>query len=377
MNTAEKKITQARVSMLFDHPFYGYLAMGLLLVEDNKMDMKTMATDGKHLYFDPKFVEATGVLELQGVIAHELCHCFLNHIPRRKNRLPKKWNYAIDYAANELVLKEFPLPKGILYDVKYAAMHAEQIYNVIDDPNEDDGPGTLDSHGKFDQWGEGEDDDPNGDGAAGSGTEQQWQEAVAQAATQARMRGNLPAHIAELVKGILHPKLDWRTYLQDYIISQAMNDFQTFPPNKRHLYRGFYLPSVTGQEIKIGVAVDTSGSCYGELPLFLGEVHGIVEAYAEYTIHLMTNDAKVHQKWELHAMDEIPSILMGGGGTDFRPVFEEMDKIDDITSVVFFTDLDGTFPKHAPTRYGVIWVATSELPAPFGTVIRYPMMKDS
>ena len=134
LTPAEKKITQARVSMLMDHPFYGYLAMGLLLVQDDEMDMKTMATDGRHLYYDGKFVEETGLPELQGVIAHELAHCFLNQIPRRLNRLPKKWNYAIDYATNELVLKEFPLPKGVLYDAKYADMHAEQIYNVIPDP---------------------------------------------------------------------------------------------------------------------------------------------------------------------------------------------------------------------------------------------------
>lgn len=368
---AAKKIVQARVSMLFDHPFYGYLAMGLELQEKSDMQVKTMGTDGRHLFYHPDFVANTSLPELMGVIAHELAHCFLNHIGREGSRVHERWNVACDYAVNDLVLKEFPLPKGVLHDPQYADMHSEAIYNHLPaDKDGSGGQGTLDSH---EEWGKLPGDGDGKDGNTQGGMEQQWREAVAQAANQARARGNLPAHLSEVVGEILQPKLDWRAYLTDYIVSQARNDYRFMPANKHHIYRGIYLPSLTGQEISIGVAIDTSGSTYGERGAFLGELHGICEAYAEYTIHLMTNDAQVHQKWELHAMDPIPDILSGGGGTDFRPVFEEMDKIDGITSVVFFTDLDGEFPQHAPTGYGVIWVATSDLKAPFGTVIRYPM----
>ena len=364
--------------MLFDAPFYGYLAMGLVLKEDKTLKIPTMATDGRNLYYDPKFVEDTPLAELQGCLAHELAHCFLNHIPRRLNRLPEKWNYAIDYAANELVLKEFLLPKGVLYDKKFADMHAEAIYNHIPDPDEDGGGGTLDSHEKFDDWGKGDGEgDGEGQGDDGSGIEQEWREAVAQAANQARARGKLPSHLAQAVGDLLQPKLDWKSILREMITSCAKNDFRLMPPNKKHLYRNIYLPGITGEEISIAVAIDTSGSISDEdMKAFLSEVKGICDTYAEYTIYLMTGDAEIHQKWELHPMDPLPNILEGRGGTDFRPAFKEAEKLDNITSLVYLTDLDGTMPEKAPYRFSTIWVATSNLKAPFGMVIRYPKMKD-
>ncbi|MBD3793273.1 MAG: hypothetical protein IE889_03805 [Campylobacterales bacterium] len=38
-----------------------------------------------------------------------------------------------------------------------------------------------------------------------------------------------------------------------------------FPPSKKHLYRGMALPSVTGEELKINVAIDTSASIDDQL----------------------------------------------------------------------------------------------------------------
>jgi predicted metal-dependent peptidase len=51
--------------------------------------------------------------------------------------------------------------------------------------------------------------------------------------------------------------------------------------------------------------------------------------------------------------------LRGGGGTDFRPVFEYADNLRDPPSVVvFFTDGYGPAPTTAPTGYGTVWMIT-------------------
>ena len=124
----------------------------------------------------------------------------------------------------------------------------------------------------------------------------------------------------------------------------------------------------------IAVGIDTSGSIGDDdIRTFLSEVKGICDAYEEYTIHLFFADAAIQKKFELHSFDELPTIAPGRGGTDFRPVIEEAVKLD-ITSIVYFTDLFGSFPDHEP-NIPVIWVSTSGNSAkpPWGSLIEYPM----
>jgi len=244
---------------------------------------------------------------------------------------------------------------------------------------------TLDSHVEWDGWGnggkdgEGKDKDKDKDGHPGQGEmekrmedfDQQWQERVAQAATQARMQGKLPAHLEELVGDILQPKLNWKAILRDMITSCAKSDYRLFPCNKKHLWRGIYLPGITGEEIRIAVAVDSSGSISDtEIQEFLSEIKGICDSYDDYTIYLYVCDAQIHQTFELHPFEELPKTVQGRGGTSFVPPIKEAEKLDGISSLVYFTDLYGDFPKEPP--FSVIWVATTDAEAPWGYVIRYP-----
>jgi predicted metal-dependent peptidase len=296
---------------------------------------------------------------------------------------------AADYATNALVLKEFKLPAGCLQDPQYNDKSAEWIYGNLP-MSKTKGLNTLDDHsgwknfGKGDGKGNGKDD--KGDASGGQGgtnpadtdpptdLEQEWAQRVAIAATQAKVQGKLPAHLESLIGELLQPKLDWKSLLQDRISSCAKNDFRLSPNNKKHLYRGIYLPSIGGEEINIAVGIDTSGSIGDEdIRTFLSEVKGICDAYEEYTIHLFFADAAIQKKFELHSFDELPTIAPGRGGTDFRPVIEEASKLD-ITSIVYFTDGYGSFPDHEP-NIPVIWVSTSNggVKYPWGSVIEYPM----
>ena len=58
--------------------------------------------------------------------------------------------------------------------------------------------------------------------------------------------------------------------------------------------------------------------------------------------------------------------LKGGGGTDFRAVFEYVEQnLYDTNLLLYFTDLDGIFPKEEPL-YDVVWIASQEGDIPFG-----------
>jgi len=363
----------------FDHPFFGSLALNLEPVEMPSMKPPTMGTDGTHLFYHPDFVKNTPIAQLTGVIAHEIGHCILKHLPRCQGRELKRWNVACDLAVNPLILKEFQLPPGVLQDPQYYDKSAEWIYSNLPVKKGDKGggEGTLDSHEEWKNWGKGDGKGKGGDGKDGpvegdaDGLEQEWNNRVAMAATQARVQGKLPAHLESVIGNLLQPKLDWKSLLQDRISSCAKNDFRLTPANKKHLYRGFYLPSIGGEEINIAVGVDDSGSISdGEITEFLSEVKGICDAYEEFTIHLFIADATIHQRFELHSFDTLPKVVTGRGGTDFRPVITEAEKLD-ITSLVYFSDLYGKFPDKEP-RVPVIWVSTSDVKPPWGSLIVYP-----
>lgn len=393
-----KKIIRARVGMMMDTPFFGHIIMQLPLVRvENDPFMTTMGTDGYHLFYSPEFIERTPDEHLRAILAHEVGHLMLNHLTRRNERHFEKWNIACDFAVNALIEKDgtFVLPENRLLNHEFGDNTAEWIYSHLPDPPPcEDGVVviiTMDSHSEWekgDGGGKGEGDEEKGNGSGGKGEgntdskdgenngdgdlETRVRELVAQAATSARMKGQLPAHIAELVQGILQPKLDWKAILQDMIVSCAKSDFSLFPCNKKHLYRGFILPGITGSEIKVAVVIDTSGSIDNkEMQAFMAEIKGICDAYDDYTIYLRTCDTVINQKWELHPFDPIPDMWEGRGGTDFREALEEAANLD-ITSLVYLTDGYGDFPDKEP-RYPVIWVSTTDHPYPWGQVIRLPI----
>ena len=360
-----KKITQARVAMLFSHPFFGYLAISLEPKEKTDLKPPTMATDGTHLFYHPDFVNNTPFKQLQGVIAHEIGHVILNHLSRHQGREAKRWNVAADYTDNYIVAQEFELPDNVLRNPDYDNKSAEFIYNdlpvqVVEMP-------TLDSHDGWGDWGKDADgkDDPSMEG--------RWQEAVAQAATQARMQGKLPAHLEAIVGEILQPKLDWKSILRDLVTSSAKTDYRLFPSNKKHIHRGFYLPGITGTTIDIAFAIDTSGSIPdAEIQQALSEVVGICESYDDYTIYLYECDAAIQKKIELRPGDPVPMVVSGRGGTDFRPVFEDIQNSQlPISSLVYMTDLYGSFPDREP-EFATVWLVTTEGNPPWGYTVRYP-----
>jgi len=315
-----------------------------------------------------------------------------------------------DFADNELIVQDmssYPgaklrieLPNGCLIPgvnppgtADFEGKDAEYIYaHLPDDGGGSGGVGdssgqTVDSHEEWSQWGKGDGEcDSKGDGNEKDGQsqdgqddqdssgnmEQEWRGHVAAAATAARMAGKFPGHVEALVGTLLQPKLDWRTILRDMITSAVKSDFQLFPPNKKHLWRGFYLPSLTGESLNIACAIDTSGSISNDdMRDFLTEVKGICDTYSDYTLYLRAGDTHITQKWEIHPFDPLPKMLNGRGGTDYHEFFEEAATLP-ISCLVVLTDMypNNGFPKQP--FYPVIWVATSDVKAPYGQHIRLP-----
>jgi len=135
MNTpktdAELTLTKARTRLLKKLVFFGQLALKLGLQESTQT--QTMATDGKHIYYNPAWVETVSVLMLAGVILHEVLHVIFMHPLRRGGRNHERWNIACDLAINPIIVRHgFELPEGALDEWQYHSMTAEQIYKQLD-----------------------------------------------------------------------------------------------------------------------------------------------------------------------------------------------------------------------------------------------------
>jgi len=139
------------------------------------------------------------------------------------------------------------------------------------------------------------------------------------------MVGKVPAGIERHVEAVLKPKIDWKKVLRDSILPMIPQDYTYLKPSRRGLSTGVHLPSVAkGRYLEALVAVDTSGSISGqELNQFLSEIQWIARNFP-IRITLLSVDADIHDKIELRYFADVQKItgLRGGGGTDFRPVFD-------------------------------------------------------
>ena len=70
------------------------------------LNMPTAATDGKRLYWNPKFVLKQSLIGLRIICGHEAWHALYLHPQRRGSRLPKLWNIAVDYIVNGTCMED-------------------------------------------------------------------------------------------------------------------------------------------------------------------------------------------------------------------------------------------------------------------------------
>jgi predicted metal-dependent peptidase len=391
------RIQKARTALLLDHPFFGTLLFRL--GGRPRSSIATMATDGVSLYFNPEFVEKLSSAELIGTLAHEVMHPALQHHTRRAGRSPKRWNMACDYAINPMLLDAgLTLPQDVLYEARFVDMSAEEIYNLLEaeeNNSSQDQDGDAGDQGENAQAGEepsfsNEDTDTpqvprtaggigqvldaatdNLDGASVEEQAREWQMAVQQAENVARLAGKMPADAIRSLEASKAANVDWRELLRRAWSETIPADYSWTRPNRRHIWSGVYLPGITSEGVgEVAIAVDCSGSIHArQLGLFEAEVRSILAGQQPQLVHVLYFDAEVHRHETYRAGQPIHLTPVGGGGTDFRPCFRWLEeKGIHPQTLVFLTDLWGTFPENAPA-YPVIWASTETRPVPFGQVI--------
>lgn len=387
---------QEAIEMVADkEPMLTAIVTGLIPKSDPAVP--TLGTDGEYLYYNQKFLDSLSKEEAAAVVLHEGLHCAFLHMWRRGKRETFKWNIATDFAINGMVNESFRLPKGCLLDPKYFGKSAENIYDLL--PASKNKQQSWCDKGEWEKEGKKEEKKQSvGDKikdafkSESQKRREEWEKKMKSEKMKDKWEriykktmldnyGSMPDSIQRVVeKSHYVPLVDW-TPLVSNILSEDSTDYSFSIPDRRYLDSGFVLPDLYSiDKIKdVIFAYDTSGSISAnDLRAFYMETLNLFSNFPTLTGWTAVCDAYLHRFSELNPRQTQADFgFMGGGGTDFNPVFNEIKKRDLKPKAVFyFTDTEGSFPRQAP-EYPVYWLVRSQidqdfsLDVPFGEVIRF------
>lgn len=172
--------------------------------------------------------------------------------------------------------------------------------------------------------------------------------------------------------------IPWQSVLPIWLSQQAYQRWQFNRPARRQA-APFILPRLGGRQLQVVLAIDISGSIAPEwIGQFLNEIDQL-RSQLPLQLRLITCDNRIHRDERLFGITRWIAV-QGGGGTDFRPVFERLQGDATVDALIYCTDLAGQFPRQTP-RFPVFWLVPRSLwqprsgsanglkPPPFGQVL--------
>ena len=253
---------------------------------------------------------------------------------------------------------------------KLSGQFDKHSYNDDDLSAEEDEDGKNKGKGKgpCDQWGEVGYDEDFQPGIPADAAERMREAAIAAAQAYAREHGDLPAGVESLVGKLNKPEISWREYLSQFVSQSYGGKRQWCPPARRHLYNDMYFQSRRSERIRGVVAIDTSGSCMGDLPKFFGELKGLIDSFGSYELTVIQADAAVDHvemyndtdnPLELEDVSDIKAY--GGGGTDYGPVFQYIeDNGLDPDFLIYLGDGYASMSYDKQPKFPVMWLITKD-----------------
>jgi len=362
----QELLTKAKSQLTLQHPYFGMLASRLK--HEPKESIPTYASNGVRFIYNPTFMEQRTLQEIMFILTNSVMHHILAHQQRRLNRKGPLWQLATDYAINNLLENSgLHIPQGANYNSEYKKMFAEEIYELLKEEYFSGIEGAFDDE-ELEQKEESIfANTQNIEEELSPEDESNWEYAASVSKEVAQKKSAMPSGMERLAKKVKANDVDWRFELYNAVNRHMRNNYAFMPPNKKHIYRGFALPSLTSDTLSLCVAVDTSGSIDDELlAAFMAEFKSIMQNFPSVKIELIIADARVHAHYTFQGGEKMDFALKGGGGTDYRPTFEYIEaNLPMNTMLLYFTDGDGWFPKYPP-NYEVLWALSRKAKVPFG-----------
>ena len=419
-----KRLLLSRMRILCNNGFYGLLLMHMIYSIDENCE--TAATDGRRIFFGPKFLDELNDSELDFIMMHEILHAVLQHCLRQGDRDNEQFNIACDIVVNSnILLSENMNLKSITLKKYGESMHlapdgkegyeytAEQIYGML--------PPSL-SNGKpkpalTGALGDNNDDEQDGDakGSAlgrakkiqaknknvkaiwddhtrwGMDEEEEilrdvWVKRFEDACEAisirdpSNQRGLLPLFAERLFKELKKPQTDWRTVLTDFV-QQEIVDYSFTPPDRRFAESPFFLPDFNDKDDLVEdilFMIDTSASMSDDMiTAAYSEVKGAIDQFdGKLKGWLGFFDAAMVEPKPFTNEEEFRIIKpAGGGGTDFQIIFEYVQKHMQEklpACIIILTDGFAPFPKEKLAGgIPVLWLLNNdEVDPPWGKIAR-------
>lgn len=420
-----KRLLLSRMRILCNNGFYGLLLMHMIYSIDENCE--TAATDGRRIFFGPKFLDELSDPELDFIMMHEILHVVLQHCLRQGDRDNEQFNIACDIVVNSnILLSENMNLKSITLKKYGESMHlapdgkegyeytAEQVYEMLpplpqnrkskpaitgtlgedgsDNAQSDDTKGSAFGRAKKKQgknenakavwddhtrWGMDEEDETLRD---------VWVKRFEDACEAilitdpSNQRGLLPIFAERLFKELKKPQTDWRTVLNDFV-QQEIVDYSFTPPDRRFDENPFFLPDFNDKDDLVEdilFMIDTSASMSDDMiTAAYSEVKGAIDQFdGKLKGCLGFFDAAIVEPKPFTNEEEFRIIRpAGGGGTDFQIIFEYVQKHMQEklpACIIILTDGFASFPKEKLAGgIPVLWLLNNDaVDPPWGKIAR-------
>ena len=366
----------------------------------------SLATDGETLYYDGGFLAERYLRSRTAVdraYLHVLLHCMLRHIFKKRGKVPALWDLACD-AAVESILDELdyaglaegrvPMKQKFYGQCRrdMPALTAEGIYRHLLRLSLPDyelaqlqRAFLVDDHGLWDP-------EKREDREQRQQQDQKWRDLSDKTRTglETVLAGQATGGeaVLEQIRVATRDDVDYRAFLRRFAVPREVMavdgdafDYIFYTYGLR-LYGNMPLvePPETKEEKRIEdfvIAVDTSMSTSGALVRqFLACTYAILRSTATFTrkvnIRILQCDDQVRSDTVLRDLEDLKDYmeqftLAGGSATDFRPVFEYVERLraegafTSLRGLIYFTDGMGIYPQKRPP-YETAFVLLEEPP---------------
>ena len=366
-----------REQLSVKYPFFRKLLWNFSFEESS--NTQTVGTNGKVIYFNPDFIIRSfqeSSTKLEELFLHMLYHCLFLHLVMDVPEDHRLWNLACDTAVRRILQNEKKERDPMKIYQEFQAAAGSDSTTQSETPE----LSTGDDHTFWKYT-----DRPklleliqktlSGiSGAAGMGLYGN------------SGRGSAPGNQTEELSVEEKGKYDFHRFLRRFAVhrEEIHTDTQSFDyiPYMYGLKHYGNIPLIEYLEYQevtrleeLVIAIDTSGSCsLDTVRRFMEETYGILSDqenfFRKMNLYIIQCDCFIqnaaHITCEKDWQDYLRYLhIHGRSGTDFRPVFEYVEKLrrernlKNLKGLIYFTDGDGIYPEKA-TDYETAFVFYKE-----------------
>jgi len=400
------------VQLLLNEPFWGHISRRVTKVCTDRLPTAgvTVKDGDLRMLYNPNFchtlVEEEGEKKIIGLLKHELCHLFYEHVTSRRREPHLMWNYATDLAINSprniareelpnrgLVPGERPCDKdGNPQSDPVADLIAELEPNMSSDYYferlkevwpDDDGKGGEGEPGEgepCDGGGHGPLDDHDGWDAITETDRELIRGKVKQVVKEAVKEcdktnrwGSVSAELRSDLRRLISDQVDWRALLRAFVGRCQRADVTSTRKRRNRKYGLVHPGSKRNYTANILVAVDMSGSVSDtELELLYGEL-GSLAKRATFTFLPFDSEVDDENMFVWKKGKRVEAKRFRAGGTSFdAPVRFANEHRSEYDALLIMTD--GYAPKPGICKLRTGWVITPDGSMDFETG-RSPVIK--